>query len=103
AALAPRVRERHRRVGEVTFLLEPDLKEGRGGLRDVHALDWAQAARSTLWETDEAALRAAYDTLPAVRVELHRQTGRPADQLLLQEQDGVAGALGYEDADAPTR
>src|SRR5690606_21718705 len=55
AALAARVRERHRRVGEVAFLLEPDLKEGRGGLRDVHALDWAQAARSILWETDEAA------------------------------------------------
>lgn len=103
AALAARVRERHRRVGEVAFLLEPDLKEGRGGLRDVHALDWAQAARSILWETDEAALRAAYDTLLAVRVELHRQTGRPGDQLLLQEQDGVAGALGYEDADALMR
>src|SRR5690606_8705539 len=103
AALAARVRERHRRVGEVAFLLEPDLKEGRGGLRDVHALDWAQAARTILWETDEAALRAAYDTLLAVRVELHRQTGRPGDQLLLQEQDGVAGALGYEDADALMR
>ncbi|HLT70091.1 MAG TPA: [protein-PII] uridylyltransferase [Acidimicrobiales bacterium] len=103
AALAARVRERHRRVGEVAFLLEPDLKEGRGGLRDVHALDWAQAARTILWETDEAALRAAYDTLLAVRVELHRQTGRPGDQLLLQEQDGVAAALGYEDADALMR
>ena len=36
---------RHRRAGEVAFLLEPDLKEGRGGLRDVHALRWAEAAR----------------------------------------------------------
>ena len=39
-----RVRDRHAQAGEVAFLLEPDLKEGRGGLRDVHALRWAQAA-----------------------------------------------------------
>ena len=34
-----------RQSGEVAFLLEPDLKEGRGGLRDVHAIRWAEAAR----------------------------------------------------------
>ena len=39
------MRERHETAGEVAFLLEPDLKEGRGGLRDVHALRWAEAAR----------------------------------------------------------
>ena len=33
--------QRHARAGEVAFLLEPNLKEGRGGLRDVHALRWA--------------------------------------------------------------
>ncbi len=45
AALAARARERHGRAGEVAFLLEPDLKEGRGGLRDVHALRWAAGRR----------------------------------------------------------
>lgn len=99
AALAARVRERHARAGEVAYLLEPDLKEGRGGLRDVQALRWAQAARTILWDGDQAALDAAYDTLLAVRVELHRRTGRPGDRLLLQEQDAVADALGYGDAD----
>ena len=103
AAMAVRVRERHGRAGEVAFLLEPDLKEGRGGLRDVHALGWAQAARSILWETDHASLDEAYDTLLSVRVELHRRTGRPGDRLLLQEQDGVADALDYPDADALMR
>ena len=93
------VRERHAQSGEVAFLLEPDIKEGRGGLRDVHALRWAQAARSILWDTDHAALDAAYATLLAVRVELHRRTGRPGDKVLLQEQDGLADALGYADAD----
>ncbi len=99
AALGARVTARHAQAGEVAFLLEPDLKEGRGGLRDVHALGWAQAARSILWDADQVSLDAAYETLLAARVELHRRTGRPGDRLLLQEQDGVAEALGYPDAD----
>ena len=97
--MADRVRERHSRAGETAFLLEPDLKEGRGGLRDVHALHWAQAAHSILWEGDPDRLDAAYDVLLAARVELHRRTGRPGDKLLLQEQDSVAAALGYASAD----
>jgi [protein-PII] uridylyltransferase len=99
ATMAQRVRDRHRRSGEVAFLLEPDLKEGRGGLRDVHSLRWAQAAQSIMWDGDPARLDAAYDTLLAARVELHRRTGRPGDRLLLQEQDAVAHALGHDDAD----
>jgi len=83
----------------VAFLLEPDLKEGRGGLRDVHALGWAEAARPLLGPEDTRALAEAGDTLLAVRVELHRATARPNDRLLLQEQDAVAAALGLDDAD----
>jgi len=99
ALLADRVRERHTRAGEVAFLLEPDLKDGRGGLRDVHSLHWAGRARPVLWDGDEAALADAYDVLLTVRVELHRRTGRYGDVLLLEEQDGVAAALGCTDAD----
>lgn len=99
AELSSRVKARHEQAGEVTFLLEPDLKEGRGGLRDVHALRWAEAARSLLWEGDDAALVEAYRTLLSTRVELHRRTGRPGDRLSLEEQDGVAAALGHTDAD----
>ncbi|HZQ75925.1 MAG TPA: [protein-PII] uridylyltransferase [Acidimicrobiia bacterium] len=93
------VAERHERAGEVAFLLEPDLKEGRGGLRDVHAQHWAEAARRILLEGDEAALAEAYGTLLDVRVALHRRTGKASDRLLLQEQDGIAVDLGYADAD----
>ncbi len=100
ATMSARVRDRHAQSGEVAFLLEPDIKEGRGGLRDVHALRWAQSARSILWDTDHATLDGAYETLLSVRVELHRRTGRPGDKLLLQEQDGLADALGYADADS---
>ena len=99
SVMADRVRARHERAGEVAFLLEPELKEGRGGLRDVHGLRWAQAAQSILWETDHETLDAAYDLLLGVRVELHRQAGRPGDRLLLQDQDAVAAALGYEHPD----
>ena len=70
------VAERHARAGDVAFLLEPDLKEGRGGLRDVHAQHWAEAARPILFDDDHAALAAAYETLLEVRVALHRRTGK---------------------------
>jgi [protein-PII] uridylyltransferase len=97
--LANRVEERHAQAGEVAFMLEPDLKEGRGGLRDVHSLHWAEAAHNVLLEHDEASLDGAYAVLLGARVELHRRTGRPSNVLALQEQDGVAAALGEPDAD----
>jgi len=100
AELATAQQERLHRFGEVAFLLEPDLKEGRGGLRDVHALDWAGAARSVLLDGDGRALEAAESVLVGARVALHRQTDRPGDRLALQEQDAVAAALDYADADA---
>jgi [protein-PII] uridylyltransferase len=92
------VRERATRYGEAAFLLEPDLKEARGGLRDHLAV---RAAAAT-WVVDAPsyAARSAYRLLLDVRGELHRRTGRASDQLFLQEQDGVADALGYTDADA---
>jgi [protein-PII] uridylyltransferase len=85
---------------EVAFALEPDLKEGRGGLRDVHALRWAYLAELDVSMPSPATLGDHYEILLATRVELHRTTARKGDRLLLQEQDGVADALGYESADA---
>ena len=83
----------------MAFKLEPDLKQGRGGLRDVHALRWAEEGVFEMDEADSRELRADYEVILAARVELHRTTDRPGDQLLLQEQDGVAAALDYADAD----
>ncbi|HEY3239032.1 MAG TPA: [protein-PII] uridylyltransferase, partial [Acidimicrobiia bacterium] len=100
AEVGKAVADRHDRYGEVAFLLEPNLKEGRGGLRDVHAQHWAEAARRILLEGDDEALAGAYGVLLAVRVALHRRTGKASDRLLLQEQDGVAADLGFSDADA---
>ncbi|MYH97113.1 MAG: [protein-PII] uridylyltransferase [Acidimicrobiia bacterium] len=97
--LAQRVVERHRRCGEVAFKLEPDLKQGRGGLRDLHALRWVEAAVFEMDDADSRRLWSDYEVILAARAELHRTADRPGDQLLLQEQDGVAAALDYADAD----
>nr|WP_049807303.1 [protein-PII] uridylyltransferase [Pseudofrankia inefficax] len=91
--------ERARRVGEVAFLLEPDLKEGRGGLRDVQALHALAAA----WvaEPPGERVRAAQQLLLDVRGEIRRvAAGRDQDRLLLQDGDAVAAALGYVAAGA---
>ncbi|MEZ5142447.1 MAG: [protein-PII] uridylyltransferase [Acidimicrobiales bacterium] len=101
--LSRSVKERHDRAGEVAYLLEPDLKEGRGGLRDVHAIHWAEDAQSVIFEGDEVTLSQAYERLLSARVELHRVTGRAGDRLTLEDQDAVAAALGYEDADVLMR
>ena len=95
--LADNVEQRHRKSGETAYLLEPDLKDGRGGLRDTHTLRWASA--SGLEAVPEFDLDAPASALFDVRCELHRRTGRSSDVLLLQEQDGVAGGLGFGDAD----
>jgi [protein-PII] uridylyltransferase len=95
--VAAAVADRAERNGELAFLLEPDLKECRGGLRDVHAMTAAAAA----WVVDAPAerVRAAATRLLDVRVELHRRGTRPSDRLVLQEQTPVAAAMGFADAD----
>jgi len=99
--LAAQVDERHRAHGDVAFLLEPDLKEAHGGLRDVHAVRSASLAVAAVAEqVDLTSLSEPRATLTAARVELHRSTNRATDRLLLQEQDQVAAVLGYTDADA---
>ena len=97
--LHARVLERHRENGEVAFLLEPNLKEGLGGLRDIHALGWAVSAGLVLTAEDADELVRANETLLKVRVELHRHSGRAAEVLRLEDQAAVAGACGYRDDD----
>ena len=95
-----RVRERQQENGEVAFLLEPNLKEGYGGLRDIHALIWAEAAGVEITRSDRDALDAGRDVLMAVRVALHRHVGRAVEVMHLEDQDVVADLCGYRNADA---
>ncbi len=83
-------------AGEGAFLLEPNLKESRGGLRDAQALHALAAAQLVDYPVR---VREAYPVLLDARAELQRLTGRADDVLLKQEQDGVAAALGYLDRD----
>lgn len=98
ARLHRSVLERQERYGEVAFLLEPELKEGHGGLRDVIALAAATVARPSLGPLPGEVLEGR-QTLLAIRSALHQRAGRPLDCLLLQEQDGVAADLGFSNAD----
>jgi [protein-PII] uridylyltransferase len=99
-ALDEVTRRRHQRFGDLAFLLEPDLKEARGGQRDLHLL-WSLGRVVPVLAAvlDDPALTEAAATLAAARVELQRTTGRAANALLLQDQDAVAAALGCTDAD----
>ncbi|MFD5881458.1 [protein-PII] uridylyltransferase [Streptomyces yangpuensis] len=94
-------RERAERAGELRFLLEPDLKEARGGLRDVTAL--RAVAASWLADAPREGLAEARRRLLDARDALHLVTGRATDRLSLQEQDQVAAQLGLLDADALLR
>ena len=93
--------ERARTSGELAFLLEPDLKEARGGLRDVHAIQAVAAA----WVAPAPGpkVRTAYEQILDARHALHEITGRRLDRLVLEEQDEVARALGLLDGDVLLR
>ncbi|MEU6282457.1 [protein-PII] uridylyltransferase [Streptomyces sp. NPDC047028] len=93
--------ERAERQGELRYLLEPDLKEARGGLRDATAL--RAVAASWLADAPREGLADARRSLLDVRDALHLATGRATDRLALQEQDQVATELDLLDADALLR
>ena len=99
AKLRHRVRVRQETAGDVAYRLEPDLKDGHGGLRDVQSLWWAEAAGLDLIAEDLIELDHAYDVLLRARVALHLATGRAGDVLRLEDQDAAADAGGWRDAD----
>jgi [protein-PII] uridylyltransferase len=95
------LQERHERAGAVPFALEPELKEAKGGLRDV-AVVRALARATPIVELTQDFAHAA-DTLFAVRVAVQRLARRADDRLLLDYQDEVGHRLGLGDADALSR
>ena len=103
-ALRRDAEERSDKHGAVSSLLEPDLKEGAGGLRDVHALGWLQAATGRpLEETalmrvaEREAVDAAEEFLERARSALHLETGRATDRIFLDQQPAIARDLGFSD------
>ena len=98
ANLHKSLQERHVRSGELAYLLEPDLKEARGGLRDIQALRAISLSAAIAVPLEKISW--AEGTLNNVRESLHIASGRGKDRLLFQEQDKVAKLLNYPDADA---
>jgi [protein-PII] uridylyltransferase len=107
---------RHAAYGESLYLLQPNVKEGAGGLRDYHAAMWAMRAvlpsargledllhYGLLTESEMEDTRAALDFLWWVRNELHVLARRRQDQMSFDLQEQVARAFGYPDegTDAP--
>jgi [protein-PII] uridylyltransferase len=101
-------RARHASYGGSVYLLEPEVKEGEGGLRDIHTARWiarvclnakdldALALEGVLSADEVAALKESQDFLFRVRNELHFSTGKHQDQLTFEEQEKVSEALGFE-------
>lgn len=108
-AMAAEVRGRRARHGAVVGMQEPNLKEGAGGLRDMHLVTWVGLARhgiDTLEElaraglverSDHARALRAYDFVLRVRNQAHFATGRRTDLIALDLQPRLAQALGYSD------
>ncbi|MCJ8138683.1 [protein-PII] uridylyltransferase [Falsirhodobacter halotolerans] len=108
AKLAERA-ERHQRQGGQRYVLEPNVKEGKGGLRDLQTLYWIGKylhrvpkaeglVAADLFTRDEYNLfRAAEDFLWTVRSHLHYAAGRAVDKLTFDMQVEVAARMGFED------
>ncbi len=96
-ALQQLVVDRKQRFGEVAHLVEPELKEAYGGLRDVTVL--RAIAASWMTDTEHADIADASEFLLNVRDAVHLVTGRAQDRLVQQEQEEVAKFLGLVDRD----
>ena len=103
--------ERHRKQGGQRYVVEPNVKEGKGGLRDLQSLYWigkyvygvkeaSELVKSKVFTAEEyQTFRKAEDFLWAVRCHLHLLARRPMDQLTFDMQVEVAARMGYADGD----
>jgi [protein-PII] uridylyltransferase len=106
---------RHERQGESRYLVEPNIKEGKGGLRDLQTLYWigkylyhvydaADLVEHGVFTRDEyRTFQKAEAFLWNVRVHLHYLLGRAEERLSFDVQPALAAQLGYVDAEKPRR
>jgi len=108
------VSTRHERYGTSGYLLEPQLKTGRGGLRDAHAVRWASrlrfgtidlteiADRGLVTPTEAADFSAAFEFISRTRLTLHALTRYRTDRLAFGHQANVARLMGFGHGDEAT-
>jgi [protein-PII] uridylyltransferase len=101
--------ERHRRAGESRYRVEPNIKDGKGGLRDLHTLHWLAKymyghgpsegpVDATIFMPEEQATYRRCETfLWGVRCHLHFLAGRAEERLTFDVQQAMADRLGYVD------
>jgi len=111
-SLRAEIASRHEKHGRSIFVLEPHVKEGCGGLRDVHAAFWLAyvvfgttdlthlGSRGPLSAAETRALLKAEDFLLGLRNALHILEGRKCDHLTFERQVKVAQMLGYKRSEA---
>jgi [protein-PII] uridylyltransferase len=99
---------RHRKTGESRYLVEPDVKDGKGGLRDLHTLFWIAKFLFSSNSPDELAEKGAFSRadlalfkkcenfLWAARCHLHFLSKRGTDRLSFDRQSDLAERLGYK-------
>jgi [protein-PII] uridylyltransferase len=103
------MKSRREKYGSTVYLLEPNLKEGEGGLRDLQTAIWVARVKYKFSDLRELIIKgivddeeletyhAALDYLWRIRNELHYFNGRKNDQLSFDAQVHLAGFLGYSD------
>ena len=99
---------RHRKISDSVYMLEPHIKEGRGGLRDIHTMVWLASVRmrkrhfdhleEILNTEDFYKLTRAYDFLLKVRFCLHILSGRRNDILSFEFHDPIARMLFFKES-----
>jgi [protein-PII] uridylyltransferase len=101
------MRSRHDKVGSTVYLLEPNVKEGRGGLRDIQTAQWAARVKYKVRDLSElrrkgvvgeqttGAIRHVLDYLLRVRNELHYLLGKKADVLTFEVQEQLTERFRY--------
>src|SRR6201996_764723 len=101
--------ERQARAGASRYMVEPNIKDGKGGLRDLNTLFWIAQYLHPIDSPDQAlsldmfdrrevrAFIRAFDFLWAVRCQLHFVTGRPEERLTFDLQPEIARRMGYND------
>jgi [protein-PII] uridylyltransferase len=103
---------RHERFGNHTYLLEPHIKESRGGFRDVQAMLWSAQVvfglhnledlqnSALLTAEDRKKFEEAINALIRIRNRLHYISGRKNDQLFFEHQEEMATAFGFKSTKA---
>ncbi|MBI5343741.1 MAG: [protein-PII] uridylyltransferase [Deltaproteobacteria bacterium] len=101
-------RSRHEKFGGSVYILEPNVKEGEGGLRDFHTAMWIIKAKGEcggdpvasglITGEDMASVRGSLDFLLWVRNEMHFSSGRKTDQLSFDHQERSAGLRGFKNS-----